>query len=184
MAFELVRALAYTELDDHLHMARLLLLLTAVGGKNAKPVDGITKLAKLDFLLRYPTCLERALEAVGINSDTAIVQSFERTTIEAKMVRFRYGPWDPLYRRWLALLVAKRLVHMSAHGRTVILHTTDLGRVAAVALAQDVALGDLAQRARLISGAFGSHSGKALSLFFQQTFPEIETMKWGEPIGV
>ncbi|MGE8452694.1 MAG: hypothetical protein ACN6OP_19160 [Pseudomonadales bacterium] len=184
MAFELVRALAYTELDDHLHMARLLLLLTAIGGKNAKPLDGITKLAKLDFLLRYPTCLERSLKAIGVNSDTAIVQPFERTTIEAKMVRFRYGPWDPLYRRWLALLVAKRLVHISAHGRTVILHATDLGRLAAEALAQDAALGDMAQRARLIANAFGHRSGKALSLFFQQTFPEIETMKWGDPIGI
>ncbi|MNK76461.1 hypothetical protein D3C87_960300 [compost metagenome] len=184
MAFELVRALAYTEIDDNLHMARLLLLMAAVSGRGVKPVDGITKLAKLDFLLRYPTCLERALHAVGQNADTAIVQPFERSTIEAKMVRFRYGPWDPLYRRWLALLVAKRLVHVSAHGRTVILHTTELGRNAADTLAQDSALGDLAQRARLIGAAFGSYSGKALAAFFEQTFPEIESVKWGERIGV
>lgn len=184
LAFELVRALAYTEIDDNLHMARLLLLMAAVGGKSSKPVDGITKLAKLDFLLRYPTCLERALYAVGQSSETAIVLPFERTTIEAKMVRFRYGPWDPLYRRWLALLVARRLAHISAHGRTVILHATDLGRIAANTLAQESELGDLAQRARLVAGAFGGYSGKALSAFFQQTFPEIESMKWGEKIGV
>lgn len=184
MAFELVRALAYTEIDDNLHMARLLLLMAAVGGKSIKPVDGITKLAKLDFLLRYPTCLERALRAVGQSTETAMVRDLERTTIEAKMVRFRYGPWDPLYRRWLALLVAKRLAHVSAHGRTVILHATDLGRAAANVLAEQSELGDLAERARLVASNFGHYSGRALSTFFQQTFPEIHSMKWGEQISV
>lgn len=184
MAFELVRALAYTEIDDNLHMARLLLLMTAIGGKSIKPVDGITKLAKLDFLLRYPTCLERALKTVGQSTKTAMVRDLERTTIEARMVRFRYGPWDPLYRRWLALLVAKRLAHLSAHGRTVILHATDLGRAAANVLAEQSELGDLAERARLVASNFGPYSGKALSAFFHQTFPEIESMKWGEQIGV
>lgn len=184
MAFELVRALAYTEIDDNLHMARLLLLLAAVGGKTNRPVDGITKLAKLDFLLRYPTCLERALLAVGQSSVTGLVQGFERTTIESKMVRFRYGPWDPLYRRWLALLVAKRLIHLSAQGRTVILHATDAGRAVAYTLAEQSELGDLAQRARLVASAFGDQSGKALATFFQTTFPEIESMKWGAHIGL
>src|SRR5690606_37446228 len=63
MALELVQALAKTELDDHLHMARLLMLFEAHSGRSNKPVEGVTKLAKLDFLLRYPNCLERALIA-------------------------------------------------------------------------------------------------------------------------
>ena len=184
MAFELVRALAYTEIDDNFHMARLLLLMTAVGGRTNRPVDGITKLAKLDFLLRYPNCLERALEEVGQSSVTALIQDIERTTIESKMVRFRYGPWDPLYRRWLALLVAKRLVHVGAQGRTVIVHATALGRQLANALGETSELGDLAQRARLVSEAFGDMSGKALAEFFQSTFPEIENTKWGERISL
>ncbi|MNL88512.1 hypothetical protein D3C87_2182700 [compost metagenome] len=61
---------------------------------------------------------------------------------------------------------------------------TELGRVAAEALSAQNELGDLAERARLVAGAFGDHSGTALTAFFQQTFPEIESMKWGEQIGV
>ena len=69
----------------------------------AKAVKGITKLAKLDFLLRYPTCLERALHFVN-TLRTPIrrkSQPRERTSIESKMIRFRYGRGDPRYRRWL-----------------------------------------------------------------------------------
>ena len=108
MALELVQALARTELDDNLHMARLLMLMDAHSGSSNKPVDGVMKLAKLDFLLRYPNCLERALTAKSKPVGPAKIQDFERTTIESKMVRFRYGPWDHRYREFLNILIANR----------------------------------------------------------------------------
>lgn len=54
--------LADLEENDNLHLARLLVLLKAFSGRDGtKTIDGLTKLAKLDFFLRYPTYLERAL---------------------------------------------------------------------------------------------------------------------------
>jgi hypothetical protein len=42
-----------------LHLAPLLLLLDSFADDSRNPsVDGLTKLAKLDFLLRYPVMLE------------------------------------------------------------------------------------------------------------------------------
>lgn len=184
MAFELIRELARTEIDDNLHMSRLLLLLDAIRGKTNKPLDGITKLAKLDFLLRYPTSLERALSAIGVGAQTTLVRDFERKTVEARMVRFRYGPWDPLYRRWLALLVAKRLVHLSTYGRTVQIYCTNSGRDIADALAEKAELSDVAQRARLVVEHFSGKSGKALAELFEDVFPELESVRWGADINL
>ena len=79
MALELARALAATERDDNLHIARLLLLLAARAGEKRHSIEGLTKLAKLDFLLRYPNCLERALTAKSKPTEPAHVQEFERS---------------------------------------------------------------------------------------------------------
>ena len=184
MALELVQALARTELDDNLHMARLLMLLESHAGKSNKPVEGVTKLAKLDFLLRYPNCLERALVARSVPTSSAHIQNFERTTIESKMVRFRYGPWDHRYRRWIALLVGKGLLRAGVEGRTVKLWLTDAGHSTAQALGNSPELEDLSGRAKLVAKAFGTMSGTALKDFVYATFPEITTMRWGDPITI
>ncbi|NCT84091.1 MAG: hypothetical protein GXC94_13145 [Comamonadaceae bacterium] len=184
MALELARALAATERDDHLHMARLLLLMAAHAGTKKRPVEGLTKLAKLDFLLRYPNCLERALVADGRDPAIAGVKEFERTTIETKMIRFRYGPWDHRYRRWVALLAARGLVVASVVGKTVNIWPTEEGEAMAAALADSLALEDLAKRAQLVAKRFGNRSGTGLKEFVYQTFPELTEMKWGEEIEI
>ena len=52
----LYELLSQIEDSDELHEARLLILLNAFSGKDGQgSVDGLTQLAKLDFLLRYPT---------------------------------------------------------------------------------------------------------------------------------
>jgi len=186
MALELVQALARTELDDNLHMARLLMLMEAHSGRDgsAKAVDGVTKLAKLDFLLRYPNCLERALKAKNKSTERARIQEFEKTTIESKMIRFRYGPWDHRYRRWIALLSGKGLLHAWVEGRTVKIQLTEAGQQAAIQLSEDEELQDLAARAKLVDKTFGSMSGTALKDFVYATFPEISNMRWGVPITI
>ena len=46
----------WLEGDDSLHLGRLLILVDVFAGhKGDQTIDGITKLAKLDFLLRYPS---------------------------------------------------------------------------------------------------------------------------------
>lgn len=56
-----VELLANLDETPVLHEARLLLLLLAFAGDdNSGSIDGIAKLAKLDFLLRYPTLLKKS----------------------------------------------------------------------------------------------------------------------------
>lgn len=184
MALELARALAATERDDNLHMARLLLLMAAHAGDKGRPVEGLTKLAKLDFLLRYPNCLERALTSSGKDPGKAELTEFERTTIESKMVRFRYGPWDHRYRRWIALMASRGLVAVGVKGKTVQLWATSEGQAIAIALADQEPLEDLANRAKLVAKSFGNRSGTNLKNFIYSTFPELTDMKWGEEIAL
>jgi hypothetical protein len=184
MALELARAAAATERDDNLHVARLLLLLLAQSSGKGKPVDGLTKLAKLDFLLRYPNSLERALSAEGHDASGAEIDAFERTTIETKMVRFRYGPWDHRYRKWVALLVAKGLALVYAKGKTVNIALTADGVRVAEELVRNLSMQKLHSRAKLITRRFGGKSGTALKNFVYETFPELTDMKWGQEIEI
>ncbi len=178
----MIRSAARVGLMDEPHQARILLLLLAAEKKSERPVDGMTKLAKLDFLLRYPNCLERALKAASKDPSKAHVQPYERANIETSMIRFRYGPWDHRYRRWIALLRARRLVEAAVEGRTVRLRLTVQGRAIAARVADQEAFVDIATRSRVVAQAFGDLSGSRLKDFIYDVFPELTNMRWGEEI--
>jgi hypothetical protein len=184
MNLRLVRAIARAENADDLHLARLLILLQAVDQGKGETVEGIVKLAKLDFLLRYPNCLERALRARRIDPATAGIRDYERETIETKMTRFRYGPWDDRYRRWIGLLVAKGLVMTYVKGRTVHIELQERGREVAAQLSEREEFADLSLRSRLVVKAVGGLSATKLMEFIYEIFPEITDMKWGEQISL
>jgi hypothetical protein len=182
MSFNLIRAIAGTENNDDLHLGRLLLLLLAANNRSSKAVEGITKLAKMDFLLRYPNCLERALAADNKKPELAKVKPYERTTIESKMIRFKYGPWDARYRRWLSVLQSRGLVTTEVKGKTVYIELTEIGRDVAGQFAVNSAFSDIATRSQLVVMNFGSMSATGIKDFVYRVFPELETMKWGEDI--
>jgi hypothetical protein len=190
MSLRLIRAAGDIESSDAFHEARLLLLLehAAGNGEDAKPIEGIMKLAKLDFFVRYPNCLSRALEALPVADrpkrgvDTNIPEE-DRNTIEARMIRFRYGPWDMRYRRWLGVLAAKGLIDIYASGRTVHTRITSQGRMVAASIMtaypEHKNLGD---RCRLVVRAFSDMGATKLKNFVYQVIPELNGMQWGEEI--
>jgi hypothetical protein len=188
MSLRLIKAVAETENMDDFHLARLLVLLGSADARKstaltkAKAVEGITKLAKLDFLLRYPTCLERALSKLGLDASVANVLPRERTSIETKMIRFRYGPWDGRYRRWLGLLAARGLVTLGLQGNTVQIGLTSAGRELAEGFRADPVYSDLSRRADIVLKSVGAMSATRLKDFVYEAIPEIVDMKWGEEI--
>lgn len=184
MSIRLIKAVAATENADELHLARLLLLLGESDQRAGKTMAGIMKLAKLDFLLRYPNCLERLLKAKNKNASRANIQPHERTSIESKMVRFRYGPWDTRYRRWIGLLVAKGLVVSYVKGHTVHVDLTDAGRAVVAQLGASPAFADMRERSILIYRTVGAMSATGLKDLIYEVFPEITDMKWGENIAI
>lgn len=181
-AMDMVEALADLEINPDLHCARLLLLLNAFAGEDGTgEVEGLTKLAKLDFLLRYPVLLQRALAARGKSTRQVKVLDHERNSVESKMVRFRYGPWDHRYYRLLNVLVAQGLARLTRDGRRVHIGLTGEGIQAARALLETDEFEDIARRARLLKTGVDIQATH-LVRFIYETFPEVVSLKLNERI--
>lgn len=125
---DIVKAVAALDAAPGLHLARILLLLNAFSKEDDEgSIEGLTKLAKLDFLLRYPVMLDRALQAKGKSTREVQLEDHERQSVESEMVRYRFGPWDHRYREFLNILIAKNLVAVSIEGRKVVILLTKNG---------------------------------------------------------
>lgn len=190
MSLKIVKAAAQLEKQDDFHLARLLLLLNAYDQTSKNSIEGITKLAKLDFLLRYPTCLDRVLKSqtkpnsIKLANQAQPIEEQETKTIESKMIRFRYGPWDDRYRRWIGLLVAKGLVIAFLDNKTVNLKVTEAGKSVANQLAAQSEFKQLSTRSELVVKLVGKMAATALKNYIYEIVPEITAMKWGDEIAL
>lgn len=172
------------------HAARLLLVValcgTPQGGSERRPgVKGRTLLAKLDFFLRYPVYLARAAVLQGRRleiADLGLSTPDELGTVESRMVRYRYGPWDHVYYTALAYLIGKGLLHVEMEGGTEVFRLTERGQAVASELADDPAYVDLAQRAKSVYRLFNRFSGSRLKDFIYANFPEVVGRKLGATI--
>lgn len=182
MSLKLVKASGQAERSNDLHLARLLFLLNEAEKRSAKTIEGITKMAKLDFLLRYPNCLSRLLNFLDKDAEKADIKDYERTSIESKMVRYRYGPWDDRYRMWIGLLVAKGLAITFLQGRTVHVGLTQKGKEVVNVLAELPEFADVKNRSDLVYKAVGNKGATAIKDLIYQVFPEIISLKWGDGI--
>jgi hypothetical protein len=179
---DLFGILSDLEKDEHIHLGRLLVLLNTFSGENhLGEVEGLTKLAKLDFLLRYPTYLERALQNSGKSLKKSPVKDYERISVEAKMVRFKYGPWDFRYRRFINTLIGMDLAYIRQGGRSYYLGITEKGVEKSNQLANVDVFADIAERAKTIKSNFNM-SGTNLMKFVYKTFPEIGSLQYGREI--
>lgn len=182
MRLGIVGASVEAESRTELHLARLLLLLGQGAERGQGVVDGITKLAKLDFLLRYPRFLERLLRLNRRNPPQVPMHAYEVDTVESSMIRFRYGPWDPRYRLWLGLLQAKGLVQLGLEGRRVLVKITARGAECSRLLAERSEMSMLARRAGVVMECLWSLSGTRLKDLVYEAVPELQGLSWGEEI--
>lgn len=171
-----------SELDrnEDIHLARILIMLNEYHRKN-RTIDGLTKLAKLDFLLRYPVYLERALQAKGKVAKRIDVKEYERFSVESRMVRYKYGPWDFRYRKFLNLLIAKGLAFYRMEGRTTVIGLTSKGSELSERLVLETTFQELQTRARILCNNF-DYSGTYLKDFIYKTFPEIVSLQLSKEI--
>lgn len=180
---DLVETIAELDAEPDLHAARLLVLISAFSGTGqGDAVEGLTKLAKLDFLLRYPVMLERALVAKGRSTRDVQLEDHERLSVESEMVRYRFGPWDHRYREFLNILVGKGLVTVSVEGRKVVIALTERGQTLASELSATSAFQDYARRSSLLKRHFDVQA-TTLMRFIYETFPEVVSLRSNERIG-
>lgn len=159
--------------------ARLLLLISAFS-QSGRCLEGRTKLAKLDFLLRYPAFLRRAMKRRGVGMRTT--ESIRpENNIDSRMVRYRYGPWDPAYFAILGRLIGKGLIEPIPFDRGIGYRATKSGLKAAEALSQSDAWSGIANNIDLLRRKMdirGSHITK----FIYDNFPEVAGSKWGDEL--
>ena len=156
------------------HQARVLLLISELSGHSGK-IDGLTKLAKLDFLLRYPVFLERISHVVNnldLDDQTRPTQH-EREAVESRMLRYKYGPWDDRYYGIIGALVGRGLVeYVPARGR-VALRPTEGGRALAQTLAVDPVWNRTAARCAALNSAFSRMSGNQIKDLIYTHLPDV-----------
>jgi hypothetical protein len=165
--------------DDILefHAARLLLLFHLCGTKNR--IEGLTKMAKLDFFVRYPDFFKRA--TAHLHNDQHSSQS---TSVESSMVRHHYGPWDKRYYHVLAYLEGKELINVEKTRTAYSFELTNLGVQIATTLKKNHAFQGLAAQMKAVKKALGKKNGAVLKKLIYEVFErEVADRALGEVIG-
>jgi hypothetical protein len=165
------------------HAARLLLLvdICGTGGR----IDGLTKMAKMDFFARYPQFFEVARKAVTTVPPHVFngKGSPADLTVESAMIRHHYGPWDKRYYQVLAVLEAKQLITVTKKNRSFSIALTALGKNRTAALLARPSFHGLVERMKDIKRTFGGKSGNAIKDLIYELFKsEIAQRPLGEVI--
>ncbi len=179
--------------DENLayHAARLVLLVALCGKPRSggfAPLPGIhgrMLLAKLDFFLRYPAYLKRAAAILGTrlsDEELGLAPDSEVHSVESRMVRYLYGPWDHIYYPSLAYLIGKRLVAVQVQHGTEIFYLTREGKEVSDRLRLEPEYAGLARRARAIHRLFSNYTGSRLKDFIYTNFPEVVNREMGAQI--
>lgn len=146
------------------HAARLLLLFHICGTSGR--ITGLTKMAKLDFFVRYPEFFERACAYIGVE------MSSEAQYIESTMVRYHYGPWDQRYYHILAYLESRGLLEVKKKGKSFKLGLTRLGKQIAKDLESEESFEELITQMHQVKKVFGGKKGSALKNLIYEIFGE------------
>jgi len=163
--------------DDVLefHAARLLLLFK-VSGISGR-IDGLTKMAKLDFFVRYPQFFKVACDKLSVATSTPTLP------VESSMIRFHYGPWDNRYYHVLSYLEAKGLLKIAPKGNMYELKLTELGHGVGSQLANHQAFSELVDHMKQVKKVLGAKAGSTLKNLIYQLFEyEVGKRSIGEVI--
>lgn len=164
-----------TDESAEFHAARLLILLKIAGGRSSKIV-GRTKIAKLDFFVRYPTYLVKAINLLNLPADIKPGPS-----PESPMIRYRYGPWDSKYYDIFALLIAKGLIEIYPTEKGDTFQLTARGEFAVKEL-EGPEFEEIIERCKVVNKIFGDKGGTWIKNFIYENFPEVVAKSIGKEI--
>ena len=172
------------------HVSRLIILIGHCGKPKASQeklpgIIGRTLLAKLDFFMRYPNYLKQASIKLNIScteNDLGIYKPDDINTVESRMVRYLYGPWDSLYYVVLAYMIGKGLIEAPLASKVDVFRLTQKGKLVLRGLEANLAFSDLIRRADTVYKLFNAYNGSRLKLFIYDSFPEVVNRQIGEKI--
>jgi len=162
---------------------RVLLLIAAFSGTAARPreLEGRVKLAKLDFLIRYPTYLARVLQTRQVSDEVVRGLNLEDNSSQERMIRYRYGPWDPSYYAVLGSLIGRGLVEPVPIRKGVGYRITERGRELSESLLAEGVWDSINERARLVKTHLNL-SGNSLKDLLYSEVPEMAEKNWHQEV--
>jgi hypothetical protein len=151
-------------------------------GGAVRYLEGRVKLAKLDFLLRYPAHLKTVLAARGVAPSQFTNLDTNGSPLENRMVRYRYGPWDPAYYAILGSLIGRGLIEVAPlPGRSGLgYRTTRLGERVVKELVDDGSFSEMAATLELLRRHLDK-SGTTLKNYLYE-LPEVSDASWHEEL--
>lgn len=166
------------------HASRVILLLYSCGINDRESgfrrIDGLTKLAKLDFFARYPDFFARAAAHEGANiSEPA---SLSR---DSAMVRHHYGPWDHRYYHLLSYLESRGLlkVEKDEKANRYNFYLTKQGIEIAQQLSEKKSFREMILHLGNVNDVFRARSGNQLKELIYEVFDdEVAERSLGESI--
>jgi len=162
------------------HATRILLLILVCGSKQretkAIKIDSLTKLAKLDFFVRYPGLFNKLADYLGKKEHISDI------SIESRMIRFHYGPWDKRYYQILPYLEAKNLISVKKNGKSYEFSLTSKGENIAENLKDKKAFKEIVYRLKIIKKVLGSKSGNSIKSLIYEVFDNEVAQKELESI--
>jgi hypothetical protein len=164
--------------------ARILLLIDGFSRRtnSLRTLEGRVKLAKLDFLLRYPHHLATILGSRGLKAAERESLDRQDSPLESRMMRYRYGPWDPSYFAVLGSLVGRALIEVvPAEGTNALgYRTTTSGAALAEHLTEDGAFDEVIGRITLLRRHLDL-TGESLKKMLYD-LPEVADATWHEEL--
>jgi hypothetical protein len=171
--------LALLREDLAYHQARVLLLVVATAAEpgHQRKLDGLTKLAKLDFLLRYPALASEVLDPLDARDPRLHLSEDDvrdPTAVEAPMTRYKYGPWDDRYYAIIGALVGRGLLrYVKGRKGSVALTPTPAGKKLAQDMASSEQWSHIADRGHAIAEASSGMTGNALKDLVYQRLADL-----------
>jgi len=166
------------------HASRLLLILKLCGQKDrirkVYKITGLTKLAKLDFFVRYPEFFRRLVRKMDIRNVDFLDHS---GGIESRMIRFHYGPWDQRYYQLLPFLEARDLISVEKDRSTFTFFLTENGGEVAQSLQNDIDFNTLSNNIKNVNLILGKMTGSQLKNLVYEMFEyEVTSLSMGKLI--
>lgn len=161
--------------DLEVQQLRVLSLIYAVAALpgTAGKIDSLTKLAKLDFLVRYPDARDAVrAELSGTASTNKPVRALPENG--PPMIRHKFGPWDDSYYPVIGALVGRGLAkYVRARNRAVGIALTKPGNDLYQRVIQDPSWQEIAAEAVTVAGDFGDLTGNRLKDAIYAALPEM-----------
>lgn len=164
-----------TQANANYHVARLLLVVRGFGGPDRRWLVGLAKLAKVDFLLRYPMALMDFMQSKDVPVPEHLwPNALEREVVESPMIRYRYGPWDNQYYAMIGRMVGTGLAEQSRGDRgEILLRLTEAGMASANRLADDPEWQLVAGRVEFLAEILKDVTGSRLTAELYEEFADM-----------